>query len=755
MDNVSGYSRVAFIAALAWAGMAPTTVRAQAQPQAQPQGADTATAAPAIPEIVVTAELRSASTQKTPISIVALSGETLKTQGIATLNDLQYSVPSLTFQDVGNVKFINIRGVGLSEGAPNQTDGVSVQLDGAYVAREFVYGDAFFDVENVEVLRGPQGTYQGQNAEGGAIFINSKAPKLDETSGFASAEYGSYEHFRVGAGVDIPLTSWAAMRVSGEFERRNSFYYNSGPEPTNPSGNIQDQPGNLSRYVGRIQLLIQPTSNFRLRLIHQTSENDTDGTPYKMFAVPGTEQLPTTGLRDLSYDVPSHTGIHYDRTTAQLKWDATNAFTVLANAAYQTSRQQYLADADQGTPYPNSTTVQTGDDWIVRDKYFTGEVDLVSTGTGPFEWTVGATVLDYHMTNVLNFETYNSPTNPSKSFDVVSDASLFLYLPEERLNQAVFGELGYKPTATLEFKVGGRYNHDKVGFESNSYLGFSYNATSGVALDPPLQNFNTFTGRGLINWQPSTNHLFYATFSKGYKPGGENPFGAAYKSEELYNKEIGWKGNFANRAIQASISLYDMYYANFQRTYSDDPNNPNPATATTKNVSGTIIKGIEGQVSGRTHGLVGDLSFSYNDAKYGSLPLVIPAGSANGVNPITAYTTNIAGESIDFLPEWAVNAGVSYEIPAGKGKFIPSVRMVYQSSYFTSFFHEPYNFVPGKVLANAFLRYKSDARWDVEAYATNLFNKTYISYAAGGTTSPGSYLLGAPRQIGVRMDYNF
>jgi iron complex outermembrane receptor protein len=112
-------------------------------------GTGQATAADAeteLEEVVITAELRSVSVQDVPLSAVALSGTALEERGVKTFDELQYQVPSLTFTDNGNSKYVNIRGVGVSEAAPNQTVGVAVHLDGAYVAREFVYGDALFDL---------------------------------------------------------------------------------------------------------------------------------------------------------------------------------------------------------------------------------------------------------------------------------------------------------------------------------------------------------------------------------------------------------------------------------------------------------------------------------------------------------------------------------------------------------------------------------------------------------------------------------
>jgi len=138
------------------------------------RAADQPAAEDVLEPIVVTAERRAEDPQKMAVSIVALSADDLREKGVKTVNDLQAIVPSLTFTDSGNVKFINIRGIGINEGAPNQTDGVATYLDGAYIAREFTTDDAYFDLENVEVLRGPAGHLCRRELDRGRNFHHHK-----------------------------------------------------------------------------------------------------------------------------------------------------------------------------------------------------------------------------------------------------------------------------------------------------------------------------------------------------------------------------------------------------------------------------------------------------------------------------------------------------------------------------------------------------------------------------------------------------
>jgi iron complex outermembrane recepter protein len=712
-------------------------------------------------EVTITAERRSENLQDVPISAVALSAQTLDERGIKTFEQLQYQVPSLTFTDNGNTKYVNIRGVGVSESAPNQTVGVAVHLDGAYVAREFVFGDAFFDLQDVEVLRGPQGTYSGQNASGGSIFINSKAPSFDRRDGFTNIELGNHKERRFGAGSSFKLSDTLAVRLAGEVETRDSFYDNHGPVLSTPSDNIENQPGNLNRSLVRAQLLFQPTDALQLRLIHEMSDVRTDGVPYKVFPVNGTNTLPTSGLRDLNYDLAGHRNVTYNRTTGKLEWAANDAFKLLANLSYLESHQHYLAEGDYGSPVTTPSLIQNGSDYLINDHYYTAEVNLVSTGPGPLEWTVGASRLDYTQNNYLNFLRYNNPpAYPGTGLDETLDTRLYLYLRDVRRNSAAFGEIGYQFTSQLEVKAGLRYNKDTVGFDPTSYIaagpGSHYNATSGAPQGViGLLDFSATTGRVLVNWKPTADNLIYGTVSKGYKPGGTTPASATYKSEFVTNYEVGWKGSLFDRKLTTSISAYSMKYDNFQRTFLPDPTLP-PSASLTYNVNGSTIKGLEAQVSGKVADFSWDVSAAYNDGVYGDLALAIPRGAIDGVNPTVAGSFNLKGQPIDYLPKLTWNLGMSYRgWRTSGGRFVPSVRLSHQDEFYTTFYHYDYNLVPGKTLADVFLAYEADSDWRLELYATNVTDKDYISRANGGSSGSGQYLLGNPRQIGVKLSFRF
>ena len=203
-------------------------------------------------------------------------------------------------------------------------------------------------------------------------------------------------------------------------------------------------------------------------------------------------------------------------------WNATDIFRVHAVLAYQNTKQVLAQDTDYTSPFLQPNVPQSTNAISLKDYYYTGEIDLISTTPGPFSWTTGATFLQYDQKGVVHSTNYNTPADPSLYSDPNSGLNIFVEAP--RQNQAVFAEVGYKITPDLELKVGGRYNHDLLGFSPTTYLQpFGPRSSVYVPLAPGYPQFNTFTGRVLLNWTPTKNDLFYGTISRGYKPGGTHP----------------------------------------------------------------------------------------------------------------------------------------------------------------------------------------------------------------------------------------
>jgi iron complex outermembrane receptor protein len=185
----------------------------------------TAAASDELQEIVVTAERRSTDLQLTAVAASVLTGADLTARQINTIDNLAFSTPSLTVQSSGENAVINIRGIGRSDAGAQDSAGVLIYRDGVSTTPNGLISDEpYYDIASIEVLRGPQGTFAGQNATGGAIFINEANPTLDRFGGWVEGQYGNYNDARLRAAVNIPLSDQVAIRIATDDENRETFF---------------------------------------------------------------------------------------------------------------------------------------------------------------------------------------------------------------------------------------------------------------------------------------------------------------------------------------------------------------------------------------------------------------------------------------------------------------------------------------------------------------------------------------------------
>lgn len=261
-----------------------------------------------IEEIIVTTELRTATQATTAISMEVLTGTDLASNQIKDIIDLQNAVPALQFFQNGSYVQANIRGVGNpSTGGPSEQVGVPVFFDGATQGEEMSLASGFLDVGDVQVLRGPQGTFVGQAAAGGAILINSARPNFDGLSGYVEALAATYNHRKVSGAVNLPITDRLAGRIAYMSENRDSFYTNVAGRAS--TGGEQYSPGDQQDDNWRLGLLWEPNERFSLYSKFEQTELHGYGIPQQP------NPHPYTGFRDHDGDplTPSIPVVTYDR----------------------------------------------------------------------------------------------------------------------------------------------------------------------------------------------------------------------------------------------------------------------------------------------------------------------------------------------------------------------------------------------------------------------------------------------------------
>ena len=685
-------------------------------------------------EITVTAERRETQVQKMPVSVVALSNNDLKENGITDVSDLPALVPSLSFQNNGNGNFLNVRGVGLTEAAPGQTNGVAVHIDGAYVAKELTIDDAFFDLERIEVLRGPQGTYVGQNSTGGAMFLVTRSPNMEKAEGYGSITIGDYNHRVFEGAVSAPVSDKLAFRFSFQAENRDSFTTNYGKFGPGTKPETSNDPGKIDRHIARIQFKYQPSDKFDVRVIYQNSYLSTDNLPFRV-----DNAVTRANPWKASFDIEQKRLRKYDRYTAIANMQVTDGIQARLTAAYQKMDNDLLSDDDHTSPYVSTGTPQAYKQVHIRDEYTTAELDLLSTTDNRFQWVAGAELLDY--TSPFTFQSIPYAVTPDY------DTGLTLDFTNFRKNYAIFGEGTYNFTPSLELKVGARYNKDETGLKEGSWLAFS---PRGPRLPLSVNaNSEEWTGRVLLNWTPMDNNTFYLTISRGYKPGGWEAFGTTYKQEIVLNKEIGWKSNLFDRHLLTSLSLFHMDYDGYQASVATDPSDPTKTV--THNIDGTKIMGVDFQLQALIDRMEFGLNGTLMDTKYGEIELFEPANTGGPGIPAVPTPVNLKDRQLSYAPDLSGNIYLKYNFELSSGASLtPRIDWRYTAAQWTSFYHEANAKLNSMSYGDIRLRYDPNANWYIEGYVSNFTNELYESFR-----SNYGIMYGPPRQVGVTVQYKF
>ena len=229
-------------------------------------------------EIIVTAERRSENLQTTPIAMSALSGNDIAQQGVRDQTYLQFATPALSMTQVGFTENVNIRGIGINLQSPVVVSGVALYRDGLFYPGNIMADEPYYDVKDVEVLRGPQGTFVGQNSTGGALLITSNSPSFDGDHANFEMQTGNYEDIQFRGAINFPLNDVWAARVAFNHESRNSFF--------NDVHSRLIQPGKVDQSNLRFSLLFKPSESFSALWKSEYNTNSTDG--YAQRPIPGT-----------------------------------------------------------------------------------------------------------------------------------------------------------------------------------------------------------------------------------------------------------------------------------------------------------------------------------------------------------------------------------------------------------------------------------------------------------------------------------
>lgn len=690
--------------------------------------------------LVITARRRSENLMRTPTSGSVLSGNELTNKGVANVEALQFATPSIVINNFGQGIDFNVRGIGKGEHNTQTATGVITYRDGAPTFPGYFQLEPYYDIANIQVLRGPQGTIVGQNATGGAVFVNSNDPVIGGgVHGYVQGHVGNYQELGAQGAVNIPVSDTFAARVALYGMRRDGFFDITGPGGADYDGNNGDQ----RHAAARFSFLFKPTAALSISSKTDLVYLDMGAYPaapfrnfYRNFPIGSTTPNPTySDLYDLQLNSPQEARDKFWRSILKVNYEFESGLQLRSVSAYAKGNTKYRADLD-GTATGNSTFYDT-----VDERQYSQELTLISPDDQRFTYLFGL----FGVWNDYNFL-------PDMQFEIVSPAGVYTLdgiNPNRSL--AAFGQLGFAITPQLKLEVGGRYTKSK-----------SRNDVDIIQFGLPLVSeqitkSKNFSYKVSLGWEATPDHYLYGFVATGFKPGGLNvPVGLGvpdpFGPEEVTSYEVGWKGNFAGGRLRTAMSGFYNRYQDFQVIIG----NPTlPVFGLEINVPGkTTIYGVEAEAEARLGRLGLDVGMSILHSELPEFYALDPRGTLSfspclpETGPETALCLNLEGNDQTYAPKFTFNASAQYAIPLGPDRMLtPRISYGHIGAQWATLFQNRArgDRIPARDIINAQLEF---AMGDVAitAYATNLTDERYPA-----ALNSGLYFPGTPRQYGLKV----
>jgi len=711
---------------------------------------------PALEEIVVTANRTESLLSDTPIAMTAITGKDLVQSGITNPTHLADWVPNLSIVRNNGLQ-ITIRGVTSADYTEKGDPSAAFMLNGIYIARPQAQEVSFFDVERVEVLRGPQGTLYGRNATAGVVNVISTRPKM-EFGGSVDASYGSFDDINTTAVVNLPVGETFAVRAAANFDQRDSFIIDG-----NSSDGVTLDPFKKNTSL-RLSTLFRPNEDFDLLVIGDYS---------KMKGV-GFYTMPTTNFYS---DIV--TGARPTFETATFRHRSSKAYRTYSNPMGQQPRldnddKGIMAEAnyslgfakltylgsyrefDRGE-YQNVNATGINSDFFGHYGQTSHELRLALTGDGALQAQVGGYYFREHSGLVLNL--YNL-LGPNTGYQFLRD-------PTVSENKSVFGQATYEIVPSLKLTGGLRYSRDTKSRFGQTAVNQFTSVTSSYDIGTLLNSTvleNTAANRTFskVTWRAGIDYdsplgLIFASVSTGYKAGGFNDGCEAgkgpgctltanalyYNPETLTAYEAGFKFHLTPQLhLNGTVFHYDYKDLQLSQVLNICGPNQDVPCGVTRNAATAKVDGVELDAQLKpTNQFLASLGVNYLDARY--------------TNFIPVTGIDFSGRQLDRSPKWTWLANITYWVPLGNGKLEANASTRYSSRYeLTDQGNYAYFYQPHYTKTDLSLTYSApDERFYVGAFVKNLENEVVVTTASAGFF--GFVTFADPRQYGMRAGLKF
>jgi iron complex outermembrane recepter protein len=685
---------------------------------AAPAAADTLSEQTDLDEVVVTAQKREQRAQDVPISLSVMSGADLDKSSIQSVTDALSLVPGVAVNTTGQggETILTVRGVTASGALFAGPSPIGYYLDSVPfgLVRSAVEPDAStYDLNRVEVLRGPQGTLYGASALNGVVRVITNDADLNEfdfkgRTGLSTTDGGG-GNYRGDMAVNLPIIegALAARLVVGE-------EHDSGWIDTPIQNNANDS----DRKDVRLKITAQPTSDLTIKLsaMHEEANYGAPSEGTDDFS-PSTKNQP----------IDSHYNAYDTKVDYQSQW-----FSVSSATSYFTYYNSGSLDVAPGQDTPPLTTLLTS-------RVFSEELDLNSKLEGPWRWSAGAFYRDAH----------------DNTFQTLGD---LIPAPVSQVDTsrswAVFGEIGRRfMDNQLELSVGGRYFHDDVGLQQLILFG----EAPGTPLINTKSPFDATTPRVVLTWFPAHEYTMYASYSEGFRSGFPQselvqvaaPDLAPVKPDKLHNFEVGAKGNMLDNRLTFDAAVYYMKWDDIQQTLGITIPGSTAHIVASVNGQAASGMGVDFAVTARPiKGLALGLNFSWNglsedSAVLSSGQLLFPSGSR-----------------IDSSPAYTAGANAQYSFPfsstgwTGQAEAILRYTSEQTTTAVSSGSGLPPNVVESNTITTGRVSFSVSApsHWRVMLYCDNVGNNRDVPLAQVTPYTSNSM---QPRTTGVQVDYSY
>ena len=761
-------------------------------------------------EIVVTARRRSESLIDVPVAVSALSAQALDRAHVSDLTQIAQMTPNLLIGSAAGGGAIALRGVGTSAPDPGIEQSVGVNIDGVSIGRGKIITASQFDLQQVEVLKGPQALFFGKNSPAGVISITSADPtKTFSALARAGYEIEANERYLEGY-VSGPITENLLFRVAGRYSNMDGWIKNvtvpapnlAAPGYTVPGPGSKESPS-TEAYSGRLSLKWTPTTNFTAALKFTASHLDTDddGNAEVYCRGPelaaGKQSVLALGIGQYVFDPQTDCKLNQRKSEGAVP----EAFqTNWPEAQRRDGKFYYVMNSYLGSLSLNfnvgdvnisSTTGYTKLDsrGLIASEHtafavvvsapgedartWSQEFRVTSDYSGPLNFTLGAYYEDAHRDN-----TYK-PSLGFIGFDAANGGSIYTFSDIWRTSGATysaFGQLRWKIIDQVELSGGTRYTTEtKRSAGQNLYLnglGGAFGLAPVGEVVSQKNKFSNWSPEVTLTYKPTTGIMAYVAYKTGYKSGGlsnpatisstyvADPSLLAFKPERSKGFEGGIKGELFDRTVRFDLSVYRYTFSDLQLTSF----NPTLVAYFIRNAGKARTSGIEGSLSWRaTPELSFNTSASYNRAKYVDFQNAqcyaelyftptCPGGASGSYDR--------SGQTLPRAPKYTFNASADYTKEIGAGLIIGlGGDAIYSSSFQTSETGAPAGVIDGFWRFNANLRVSpKNERWELALIGRNLSNRYYFLVSSDNVLSGiGDYTAYTvrPREIALQATVKF